>query len=151
MADSEQFPTKNRELIAISAIMIFLSSLFTVWRVIVRCKVSPWMAWSDWFMIVGAVRTIERSINITTNIRKQIVSISGMALSIACGMKGAGRLLGDPFWQPNAVDKMILQNHLTFAAQLCNIYGIFVVKLSICAYLLALNFSKTYRWVVWVS
>jgi hypothetical protein len=26
-----------------------------------------------------------------------------------------------------------------------------VVKLSICAYLLALNFSKTYRWVVWVS
>jgi hypothetical protein len=80
-----------------------------------------------------------------------MISISGMVLSIVCGLSGAGRLLGDPFWQPDAVDKMIFQNHLTFATQLCNVYGMFVVKLSICAYLLALNFSKTYRWVIWVS
>ncbi|KAF2826691.1 hypothetical protein CC86DRAFT_291449, partial [Ophiobolus disseminans] len=30
---------------------------------------------------------------------------------------------------------------------LLNVYGMWIVKLSICAYLLALNFSKTYRWV----
>jgi hypothetical protein len=73
-----------------------------------------------------------------------------MAVSIACGANGAGRMLGDPFWPPDAVTKMILQNHLTFAAQLLNVYGMFVVKLSICAYLLPLNFSKAYRWVIWV-
>jgi hypothetical protein len=77
--------------------------------------------------------------------------VSGMAVSVACGLNGAGRLLSDPFWQPDGVHKMIYQNHLTFAAQLLNVYGMWVVKLSICAYLLALNFSKTYRWVVWVS
>jgi hypothetical protein len=73
-----------------------------------------------------------------------------MIVTIACGMSGAGRLLRDPFWQPDAVDKMVYQNHLTFVSQLLNVYGMWIVKLSICAYLLALNFSRTYRWVIWV-
>jgi O-antigen/teichoic acid export membrane protein len=55
MADSEHFPTRYRELIAVSTIMIALSIFFTTWRVLVRCKVSRWMAWSDWLMILGAV------------------------------------------------------------------------------------------------
>ncbi|OAL04520.1 hypothetical protein IQ06DRAFT_214410 [Phaeosphaeriaceae sp. SRC1lsM3a] len=112
--------------------MISLSTVFTVWRIFVRYKVSPWMGWSDWLMIVGAV-----------------LCIAGMGISIACGLNGAGRLLRDPFWQPDPVEKMVFQNHLTFAAQLLNVYGMWVVKLSICAYLLALNFSRTYRWVIW--
>lgn len=40
---------------------------------------------------------------------------------------------------------------MVFAAQLLNVYGMWVVKLSICTYLLALNFSKAYRRVIWVS
>ncbi|KAF2628945.1 hypothetical protein BU25DRAFT_409439 [Macroventuria anomochaeta] len=66
--------------------------------------------------------------------------------AIACGFAGAGRPLHDTFW---TLDKMIYQNHLTFTSQLLNVYGIWVVKLSIRAYLLALNFSKRNRWVIW--
>jgi hypothetical protein len=76
---------------------------------------------------------------------------AGMSAVIVAGFNGAGRLLRDPFWQPNAVEKMVFQNHLTFIAQLLNVYAMWVVKMSICAYLLALNFSREYRWVVWVS
>jgi hypothetical protein len=60
LADSKHFSTRNVELIAVSAIMIFLSILFTTWRVLVRFKVSFWMGWSDWLMIIGAVCIMER-------------------------------------------------------------------------------------------
>jgi hypothetical protein len=76
---------------------------------------------------------------------------AGMSTVVVAGFNDAGRLLSDPFWQPDAVEKMVYQNHLTFIAQLLNVYGMWVIKMSICAYLLALNFSKEYRWVVWVS
>jgi hypothetical protein len=46
---------------------------------------------------------------------------------------------------------MAYQNKLSFASQMLNIYGIFVVKLSICAYLLILDFSPSYKRVIWVS
>lgn len=44
-------------------------------------------------------------------------------MTIAADLNGAGRLLRDPFWQPSAVDKMVYVNHLTFASQLLNVYG----------------------------
>jgi hypothetical protein len=46
---------------------------------------------------------------------------------------------------------MAYQNQLSLASQMLNIYGIFVVKLSICAYLLILDFSPCYKRVIWVS
>jgi hypothetical protein len=76
---------------------------------------------------------------------------AAISVTIVAGFNGAGRLLGDPFWKPDAVEKMVYLNHLTFASQLRNVYGMWVVKLSICAYLLVLDFSRRYRWVVWVS
>ncbi|KAH7067877.1 hypothetical protein FB567DRAFT_541392 [Paraphoma chrysanthemicola] len=125
-------PTRDREWIAVAMVMLVLSTFFTVWRVIVRCKASTWMGWSDWLMILGVT-----------------VSNAGMIVTIVCGFNGAGRLLRDHFWKPNAQDMMIYQNHLTFASQLLNIYGMWIVKLSICAYLLALNFTRSYRRVIW--
>jgi hypothetical protein len=74
-----------------------------------------------------------------------------MAVTIVSGFNGAGRLLSDSFWQPDTVEKMVYQNRLVFAAQLLNVYAMWIVKLSICTYLLALNFSRGYRWVIWVS
>jgi hypothetical protein len=76
---------------------------------------------------------------------------AAMAVTIVSGFNGAGRLLSDPFWQPDTVEKMVYQNRLVFAAQLLNVYAMWIVKLSICTYLLALNFSRGYRWVIWVS
>jgi hypothetical protein len=76
---------------------------------------------------------------------------AAITVTILAGFNGAGRLLDNPFWKPDTAVKMVYQNHLTFASQLLNVYGMWVVKLSICAYLLVLNFSRRYRWVVWVS
>jgi hypothetical protein len=76
---------------------------------------------------------------------------AAMAVTIVSGFNGAGRLLSDSFWQPDTVEKMVYQNRLVFAAQLLNVYAMWIVKLSICTYLLALNFSRGYRWVIWVS
>ncbi|KAI8931672.1 hypothetical protein NX059_011319 [Plenodomus lindquistii] len=131
MADTKPLPTKYREVIAVAFVMLFLSTFFTSCRVFVRLRVSPRMGPSDWLMIVGTT-----------------VSNAGMIVTIICGFNGAGRLLEDPFWQPNPIDKAINQNHLTFASQLLNVYGMWVIKLSICAYLMALNFSRGYRWVI---
>jgi hypothetical protein len=76
---------------------------------------------------------------------------AAISVAIVSGFNGAGRLLSDPFWQPDAVEKMVYQNCLVFASQLLNVYAMWVVKLSICTYLLALNFSRGYRRVIWVS
>ena len=76
----------------------------------------------------------------------QTLNIATISVSIACSFAGAGRLLRDPFW---TVDKMIYHNHITFASQLLDVYSIWVVNLSICVYLLALNFPKQYRRVTW--
>ena len=61
-------------------------------------------------------------------------------------MWGRGRLLRDPYW---TVERKIRQNHITYIGQIMNVYGMYIVKLSICGYLLALNFSRNYRWVIW--
>ncbi|KAF2127821.1 hypothetical protein P153DRAFT_294851 [Dothidotthia symphoricarpi CBS 119687] len=108
--------------------MLAISTAFTIWRLVVRFRMSQ-MSWSDWLMLLGT-----------------IMNDAGISLAITCGFAGTGRLLRDPFWN---IERMVYNNHLTFASQLLNVYGMFVVKLSICAYLLALNFSKRYRKVIW--
>jgi hypothetical protein len=80
-----------------------------------------------------------------------MMSNAGTSTVVVAAFNVAGRLLRDPFWQPDVTEKMAYQNHLTFTAQLLNVYGMWVIKMSICTYLLNLHFSKEYRWVVWVS
>ncbi|KAF9693277.1 hypothetical protein EKO04_008770 [Ascochyta lentis] len=126
---TEEFPNRQWEFIITSIFMLVMSTFFTIWRVVIRFRASPWMDWSDWLMVLGTA-----------------MNVSAISVAIACGFAGAGRLLRDPFW---TIERMIHQNHLTFTTQLLNVYGMYVVKLSVCAYLLALNFSKRYRWVVW--
>lgn len=106
---------------------------------------------SDWLMILGAVSVHQEMVLGDTDIMIQTLCNAGMIAAIVTSFHGAGRLLRDPFWDPNPVDKMAYVNQVSFASQMLNIYGIFVVKLSICAYLLILNFSQRYKWVIWVS
>jgi hypothetical protein len=56
MGDTESLPTKHRELIAASIFMMFFSTAFTIWRIVVRFKASRRMDPSDWLMVLGAVR-----------------------------------------------------------------------------------------------
>lgn len=152
MADNDSIPSRATELLVVSVIMLFLSTFFTIWRLIVRSKASFWMGPSDWLMLVGAVR-IQLRLGCSNCIdkSKQMLCNVGMAITAVCSFHGAGRLLRDPFWDTDSVDKMIYQNHLAFASQSFNMYGFWVVKLSVCAYLLILGFSKAYKRVIWVS
>ena len=74
------------------------------------------------------------------------LNIATISVAIACSFAGAGCLLRDLFW---TIDKMIYHNYSTFASQFLDVYGIWVVDIIICAYLLALNVSQRHRRVIW--
>jgi len=43
------------------------------------------------------------------------------------------------------------QLHVIFITQCLNVYAMFLVKASICAYLMALDFGRNYRILIWIS
>ncbi|KAF1832844.1 hypothetical protein BDW02DRAFT_528991, partial [Decorospora gaudefroyi] len=108
--------------------MMIFSTAFTIWRIVVRFKLSPWMGPSDWLMILGMVCAVVEQWRYGSYRRV-----------------GSQRC-GSPT-RRGRQDDLSKPSHL--AGQLLNLYSMWIVKLSICAYLLALNFSKRYRWVVW--
>jgi hypothetical protein len=61
---------------------------------------------------------------------------------------GHGRHIYDPFITPK---RLRTYNKSLFASQLLGVYAMGCVKASICATLMALNFSRIYRAVVWFS
>ena len=66
---------------------------------------------------------------------------------LRCVEAGAGRLKADPFWTP---ERSLNYIHWQFVAIALQTYAMFFVKLSICSYLLALNFSPRFRVIVWI-
>jgi hypothetical protein len=56
---------------------------------------------------------------------------------------------GKHVWDP----ALNLEKYLRYLwiGQLLNLYGMALVKLSICAYIFMLNFSKSFRVLIWVS
>jgi hypothetical protein len=60
---------------------------------------------------------------------------------------------GKHIWDPVFKDPANLREYLRFLwfGQLLNLYGMALVKLSICAYIFMLNFSKGFRALIWAS
>lgn len=82
----------------------------------------------------------------TADIGQQIVNDVDCVFNVMAGFAGAGRLQRDPVL---TIDRRVQMQKYLFVGQILNIYAMFLVKLSICAYLLALNFSKLYRRMIW--
>lgn len=61
---------------------------------------------------------------------------------------GAGRHIWDPFITPAKLEKFA---EWIWYGQLFNLYGMALIKLSICTYILKLDFSKVYCMVIWAS
>jgi hypothetical protein len=61
---------------------------------------------------------------------------------------GGGRHVWDPIQTPEHLQKYL--KWLWFG-QMFNLYGMALIKLSICAYILKLDFSKSYRIAIWLS
>jgi hypothetical protein len=70
------------------------------------------------------------------------------SLQFAMTANGQGKHIYDP-----SISKAMLLRYskCLFVSQITNIWAMGLVKASICAYLMALNFSTLYRAVVWFS
>ncbi|KAL1604764.1 hypothetical protein SLS60_004304 [Paraconiothyrium brasiliense] len=128
-----QWPNRGWELIADAIAMTTLCTLVAIWRVVVRFRVNPWLGLSDWLMIGGVI------LNFLSCIPYAILAVKG----------GQGRLMADPWWTDMAHTSNEL--HIIFISQCLNVYAMFLVKASICAYLMALNFGPSYRILIWIS
>lgn len=60
---------------------------------------------------------------------------------------GAGRLISDPFWASHSFYPSIRFEFISISLQMS---AMFLVKLSVCTYLLALNFSRMFRVIMWL-
>ncbi|KAF2127474.1 hypothetical protein P153DRAFT_295109 [Dothidotthia symphoricarpi CBS 119687] len=130
---SKEWPNRGHELIATASAMATFSTLVALWRVIVRLRVNPWLGVSDWLMIGGVI------LNFVSCIPYAILAANG----------GQGRLMADPWWQvPGHTSNEL---HIIFISQCLNVYAMFLVKASICAYLMALNLGPSYRVLIWIS
>ncbi|KAL5385306.1 hypothetical protein DPSP01_004765 [Paraphaeosphaeria sporulosa] len=129
--DTEQWPNKGEEVIRVAITMSVLSMVSTIWRLIARSRASLFMGCSDWLMLAGS------AMNFVCNI----------PFGILCVRAGAGRLVSDPFWASHRVYTTI---HFEFISINLQMNAMFLVKLSVCTYLLALNFSRRFRVIMWL-
>ncbi|KAJ4295035.1 hypothetical protein N0V90_007043 [Kalmusia sp. IMI 367209] len=129
----KEWPNRGHELVGTAIAMATLSTLVALWRVIVRFRISPWLGLSDWLMIGGVI------LNFTACIPFALLAVKG----------GQGRLMADPWWLVPGHTQYEL--HMIFIGQCLNVYSMFLVKASICAYLMALNFGPSYRILIWIS
>ncbi|KAH9876723.1 hypothetical protein J1614_003855 [Plenodomus biglobosus] len=130
---AKEWPNRGSELIATATTMAVLSTLVATWRVIVRFRIHPWLGLSDWLMIGGVI------LNFTSCIPFAIFAAHG----------GQGRLMADPWWLIPGHTSYELR--IIFITQCLNVYAMFLVKASICAYLMALDFGPSYRVIIWIS
>lgn len=61
---------------------------------------------------------------------------------------GGGKHVWDPFMTPQRLEKQL---YYVWLSQILNLYGMALVKLSVCAYIFMLDFSKTFRIMIWIS
>ncbi|KAF2107379.1 hypothetical protein BDV96DRAFT_506219 [Lophiotrema nucula] len=130
----EHVHNRKAEVIATCVSLTALCTFFAVWRIVVRFRINWKLGWSDYWMILAA-----------------LLNIVDTVFNVLCAYAGQGRYLRDPFYKNmSKADKRTLL-HYMFVNQSTNLYIMGVVRLSICAYLMALNFSKSFRVVIWAT
>ncbi|KAF2678950.1 hypothetical protein K458DRAFT_245334, partial [Lentithecium fluviatile CBS 122367] len=111
-----------------------LCTFFAVWRIIVRFRLNWKLGWSDYWMILAT-----------------LLNVVDTVFYVLCAYAGQGRLLRDSVYSSMAPEDKRKLLHYIFFNQSCNLMIMGVVRLSICAYLMSLNFSKSFRIIIWVT
>ncbi|KAF1929961.1 uncharacterized protein M421DRAFT_381590 [Didymella exigua CBS 183.55] len=111
--------------------LIVLSSIFVGLRLYISWKNRNFFQLTDHFLWTG-----------------HLLAIVGAAFAYKTAEVGGGRHVWDPIQTPANLEKYL--KWLWFG-QLFNLYGMALIKLSICAYILMLDFSRAYRIVIWLS
>ncbi|EMD61626.1 hypothetical protein COCSADRAFT_344518 [Bipolaris sorokiniana ND90Pr] len=100
---------------------------------IVRLRINKHLGLSDWLM-AGSV----------------ILNFLGcVPCAILAAKGGQGRLMADSWWL--VTERTSHELHMIFTTQCLNVYAMFLVKACICAYLMALDFGRNYRILIWTS
>jgi hypothetical protein len=131
-------------------VLIVLSSIFVILRLGVSFRNRNFTLLTDHFLWTGHVSTIHKSAKSKTRTDpKQALAIAGAICCYIMAKYGGGRHIWDPVLQnPANLEKYM---RYLWTGQLLNLYGMALVKLSICAYIFMLNFSKSFRILIWVS
>ncbi|KAH8730795.1 Alpha/Beta hydrolase protein [Phaeosphaeriaceae sp. PMI808] len=113
-------------------VLITLSSVFVIIRLSVSIKNRNFFLLTDHFLWTG-----------------HIIAMVGAIFCYKTTEVGGGKHIWDPMLQ----DLGNLRRYMKYLwlAQLLNIYGMALVKLSICSYIFMLNFSKGFRILIWAS
>ena len=80
--------------------------------------------------------------------RPKVIAIAGGACCYKMAEYGGGKHVWDPFMTPQRLEKQL---YYVWLSQILNLYGMALVKLSVCAYIFMLDFSKTFRIMIWIS
>ncbi|KAF2134342.1 hypothetical protein P153DRAFT_307516 [Dothidotthia symphoricarpi CBS 119687] len=111
--------------------LIVFSSIFVALRLSISIKNRNYFLLTDHLLWTG-----------------HVLAIIGASFCYKTAEYGAGKHVWDPIMTPANLEKYL--RYLWFG-QLFNLYGMALVKLSICAYILMMDFSKSFRIVVWLS
>ncbi|KAF2830826.1 hypothetical protein CC86DRAFT_283628 [Ophiobolus disseminans] len=113
-------------------VLIVFSSFFVILRLGVSIKNRNFLLLTDHFLWTG-----------------HALAIAGAVFCYMMAEVGGGKHI----WDPVFADPANLEKYLRYLwlGQLLNLYGMALVKLSICAYIFMLNFSKKFRILIWVS
>ncbi|XP_014553095.1 hypothetical protein COCVIDRAFT_40810 [Bipolaris victoriae FI3] len=113
--------------------MATLCTLIAALRLTVRLHINKHLGLSDWLMAGGVI------LNFLGCVPYAVLAAKG----------GQGRLMADPWWL--VPGRTSYELHMIFITQCLNVYAMFLVKASICAYLMALDFGRSYRILIWTS
>ncbi|CAA9956736.1 hypothetical protein CFE70_000333 [Pyrenophora teres f. teres 0-1] len=77
-----------------------------------------------------------------------VLAVAGAACCYKMAEVGGGKHVWDPIMTPQNLEKYL---YFLWLGQILNLYGMALIKLSVCAYIFMLDFSKTFRIIIWVS
>ncbi|CAN9266579.1 unnamed protein product [Alternaria alternata] len=133
MADAKQqvWPNRGLEILVSSYILSSLSICTLAWRIVYGIRTKRKLLICDYLLLIAA------SMDITSAyVRWKIVQY------------GQGRHMEDPSITPG---DFLNYSYYLWIIQIVNLIGVAILKFSICAYLLALKFSRVYLGFVWAS
>ncbi|PSN70743.1 hypothetical protein BS50DRAFT_630818 [Corynespora cassiicola Philippines] len=133
MADSPQeWPNRGAELLGISTFLCVLSTGFLVWRVVYGLRNDRKLLLCDYLLIIAT-----------------LMNITATGIRYKSTIHGQGRHILDPsIKKPHDI---LEYSYYLWIGQVLNLMAVAILKYSICAYLLALRFSKVYAVIVWAS
>ncbi|KAF2015173.1 hypothetical protein BU24DRAFT_424060 [Aaosphaeria arxii CBS 175.79] len=134
MADPMQqdWPDERLRILVPCTLLMVIAQIFLTWRVIYGFKAGRRFLVCDYLLILA-----------------QLLNINNVGLIYPNCARGLGRHLMDP--SIKKPDDILKYAYLLWVSQITNIIAVAILKWSICAYLLVLNFSKSYRIIIWLS